>query len=78
MKTYPLMAAAMLVAVGGFATQLALAQSGVGRAEVQRHDLPQAVREVMQVRVDFAPGAAFGAHTHPGEEVAYVLEGTLV
>jgi quercetin dioxygenase-like cupin family protein len=78
MKTYPFIAAAMLVAVGGFATQLALAQSGIGRAEVQRHDLPQAGREVVQVRVDFAPGAAFGAHTHPGEEVAYVLEGTLV
>jgi quercetin dioxygenase-like cupin family protein len=78
MKTYRFIAAAMLVAVGGVATQVALAQSGIGRTEVQRHDLPQAGREVVQVRVDFAPGAAFGDHTHPGEEVAYVLEGTLV
>jgi quercetin dioxygenase-like cupin family protein len=78
MKSHLFIAAATLVAISGFSAQLALAQSGIGRAEVQRHDLPQAGREVVQVRVDFAPGAAFGAHTHPGEEVAYVLEGTLV
>jgi quercetin dioxygenase-like cupin family protein len=42
-----------------------------------RHDLGETGREVIQVRVDFAPGAAFGMHTHPGEEVAYVLEGSL-
>ena len=29
------------------------------------------------MRVDFAPGAAFGRHLHPGAEIAYVLEGTL-
>ena len=29
------------------------------------------------MRVDFAPGVAFGKHSHPGEEIAYVLEGTL-
>jgi quercetin dioxygenase-like cupin family protein len=29
------------------------------------------------VRVDFGPGAAFGRHTHPGEEIAYVIEGAL-
>jgi quercetin dioxygenase-like cupin family protein len=32
---------------------------------------------VIQVRVDFAQGAAFGLHSHPGEEIAYVLEGTV-
>ncbi len=42
-----------------------------------RHDLGVPGREVIQVRVDFAPGAAFGKHSHPGVEVAYVLEGTL-
>jgi quercetin dioxygenase-like cupin family protein len=29
------------------------------------------------VRVDFSPGVAFGTHTHPGEEIVYVLGGTL-
>ena len=42
-----------------------------------RHDLGVPGREVIQVRVDFAPGAAFGRHSHPGEEIAYVLEGSL-
>jgi quercetin dioxygenase-like cupin family protein len=29
------------------------------------------------VRVDFGPGAAFGRYRHPGEEIAYVIEGSL-
>jgi len=29
------------------------------------------------VRVELDPGVAFGKHTHPGEEVVYVLEGSL-
>ena len=31
----------------------------------------------MQVRAEFAPGVAAGKHTHPGEELGYVMEGTL-
>jgi quercetin dioxygenase-like cupin family protein len=53
------------------------AMSGIGRAELVRSDIAAPGREVIQVRVDFAPGVAFGGHAHPGEEVAYVLEGTL-
>ncbi|MGB2660227.1 MAG: cupin domain-containing protein, partial [Pseudolabrys sp.] len=45
--------------------------------DLQRHDLSVSVREAFQVRVDFDPGAAFGKHTHPGEEIIYVLEGSL-
>ena len=29
-------------------------------------------------RTEFAPGVAARRHTHPGEELGYVLEGTLV
>ena len=29
-------------------------------------------------RTEFAPGVAAGKHTHPGEELGYVLEGALV
>jgi quercetin dioxygenase-like cupin family protein len=50
---------------------------GITRSDVVRQDLDVAGREAIQVRVDFAPGAAFGNHTHPGAEIAYVLEGTL-
>jgi quercetin dioxygenase-like cupin family protein len=52
-------------------------QSGVKRTALQQHDLGIAGREVVQVRVDFSPGVAFGRHTHPGEEIVYVLEGSL-
>jgi quercetin dioxygenase-like cupin family protein len=52
-------------------------QESIRRAELQRHDLAVPGREVVQVRVDFGPGAAFGRHRHPGEEIAYVLEGSL-
>jgi quercetin dioxygenase-like cupin family protein len=52
-------------------------QAGIKRTDLQRHDLSTAGHEAIQVRVDFAPGAAFPKHTHPGEEIIYVLEGTL-
>src|SRR5258706_3786453 len=52
-------------------------QSGIKRTELQRHDLSTPGREAVQVRIDFAPGAAFGKHSHPGEEIIYVLEGLL-
>jgi quercetin dioxygenase-like cupin family protein len=70
--------AASLAALTGVCLLAANAQpSGIGRHEALRHDLDTSGREVVQVRVDFAPGAAFGMHTHPGVEVAYVLEGTV-
>lgn len=78
MKATRIIAAAALMAGIGLALQTAHAQpSGIGRAEIVRSDISVPGREAIQVRVDFAPGAAFGMHTHPGEEIAYVLEGTL-
>ncbi|WP_167528916.1 cupin domain-containing protein [Bradyrhizobium macuxiense] len=50
---------------------------GIARTDLQRHDLSAPGREAVQVRVDIAPGKAFGQHTHPGEEIIYVLAGTL-
>ena len=50
---------------------------GSTRTDLHRHDLSIAGREVLQARIDFAPGAAFPAHKHPGEEIIYVLEGSL-
>ncbi len=53
------------------------ATAGIRRTEALRHDFGDDGRELRQVRVDFAPGAAFPTHSHPGEEIAYVLEGTV-
>lgn len=53
-------------------------QTGIKRTELQRHDLSVSGHEALQVRIDFEKGSAFGMHTHPGEEVIYVLEGVFV
>lgn len=77
MKTTWLTAAALIVA-GTLAAPMAQAQQqGITRTDLQRHDLSVPGFEAIQVRVGFAPGAAFPRHKHPGEEIIYVLEGTL-
>ena len=76
MKAHRIIAIAMLLVVSALTANLALAQQkGVKRAELQRYDLSVPGREVIQVRVDLDPGATFPLHSHPGEEIIYVLEG---
>jgi quercetin dioxygenase-like cupin family protein len=79
MKTVRTMALAALILGSSFALPMAQAQqpTGITRTDLQRHDLSAPGREAAQVRVDLAPGVAFGKHTHPGEEIIYVLAGTL-
>jgi quercetin dioxygenase-like cupin family protein len=55
----------------------ALAQSPVRRTDLQRHDLSIPGREAFQVRVDIDPGISAPRHSHPGEEIIYVLEGLM-
>lgn len=71
---------AIAVLVGGIAWTRAVRSTpppGIKRTDVVRNDLEGGALEVIQVRLDFAPGAAFGAHSHPGVEIAYVLEGAM-
>jgi quercetin dioxygenase-like cupin family protein len=70
-------AALMLVVGGGSPLPAQPRPAGSTRTDLQRHDLSVPGREVFQARVDFAPGALFPSHTHPGEEIIYVLEGSL-
>jgi quercetin dioxygenase-like cupin family protein len=78
MRATRIMAVAVLIIGSGLALHVTQAQQpGITRTDVQRHDLGVSGHEVIQVRVDFAPGVAFGKHSHPGAEIAYVLEGTL-
>jgi quercetin dioxygenase-like cupin family protein len=51
--------------------------SGIERTDLQRHDLSIPGREVVQNRVDISPEAPAFKRTHPGEEIIYVLEGSL-
>ena len=50
---------------------------GIKRTDLQRGDLSVSGRELVQSRVDIGPEAPFVRHTHPGEEIIYVLEGSL-
>ena len=78
MNTTRMMVLAMLITGSGLTALVTNAQQpGITRSDIVRHDLGVAEREVIQVRVDFAQRVAFGRHSHPGAEVAYVLEGTL-
>ena len=78
MKTTRRTAVAALIVGSSLALHVALAQQpGVRRTDLQRHDLGVPGREVLQVRVELDPGVAFGRHWHPGEEIVYVLEGSL-
>ena len=78
MKTTGIMAAAALIVGSALALHVALAQlPGTRRINLQQHDLSTPGREVVQVRVELDPGVASPRHTHPGEEIIYVLEGSL-
>jgi quercetin dioxygenase-like cupin family protein len=69
---------AALVAAGTLVPAAASAQqAGITRHDLLRADLSAPGREVVQVLVEFAPGAVAPAHSHPGEEVVYVVRGSL-
>ena len=70
----PIIAVAIGLAIGAAARAQ---QAGFNRVMLQDHDLSIAGKHVVQARAEFQPGVASGRHTHPGEEIAYVLEGQL-
>jgi quercetin dioxygenase-like cupin family protein len=76
MKAVQMIAMTTMILTGSL-LQTGLAQTGTKRTDLQRHDLSIPGREVVQVRVDFDPGYEAPRHTHFGEEIIYVLEGTI-
>jgi quercetin dioxygenase-like cupin family protein len=50
-------------------------QAGITLIDLQRHDLSAPGREVVQTIVELGPGITSSRHTHPGEEIVYVLDG---
>ena len=57
---------------------LAAQQPAFKRTVLQQSDISAPGREVVQAIADFEPRATPGRHTHPGEEIGYVLEGTFL
>lgn len=70
-----ILAMALALTVGGAAA--AHAEQPIQRTDLIKNDIDVAGHEVVQVRVDIAPGILAPNHSHPGEEVAFVIEGTL-
>src|SRR4029077_17429007 len=53
-----------------------LAQNpAVKRTVVQRGDVSVPGREAVIANVEITPGGSAGRHTHPGDEISYVLSG---
>ncbi|OWV78229.1 cupin [Rhizobium sp. R635] len=53
------------------------AEQPLQRTDLVSGDIDVPGHAAVQVRVDFAPGVLAPRHAHPGEEIAYVLEGVL-
>lgn len=66
--------ARMLAIIG--AAGLLLAQgSGIHRTILQDKPLSIPGHKAIVARVEIDPGASAGRHTHPGEEISYILDG---
>jgi quercetin dioxygenase-like cupin family protein len=67
---------AVVIVVSGLVFHVARAQqAGTRRIDLQRHDLSVQGREVVQTIVELDPGITSSRHTHPGDEIVYVLDG---
>ena len=69
---------ALTVAIVGLAAGMSAQQAGFKRTVLQQADISAPGHEVITAVGEFQPGASPGRHTHPGEEVSYVLEGSVV
>lgn len=62
----------------GHAQQTAApAATGVQRILIAKADVSVPGREADAMRAEIAPGASTGRHTHPGDEIDYVLQGQI-
>jgi quercetin dioxygenase-like cupin family protein len=68
--------AAAAVALG-IGVVVAAQAPAITRTVLNRADLAVAGQEAVTAKADFPAGGATGRHTHPGDEVSYVVEGTL-
>ncbi|TPG40767.1 cupin domain-containing protein [Flavobacterium pectinovorum] len=76
-KNFGLSAIAILLFMAFASNSASAQQSGIKRTDLQKHDLSIPGKEAVQVKIDFDAHTAFGKHFHPGEEIIYVLDGTL-
>jgi quercetin dioxygenase-like cupin family protein len=68
----------LTLAAAGYVFGHTAQQAPFKRTVLQQHDLSVPGREAVTAAVEVQPGATVARHTHPGEEVGYVVEGTIV
>jgi 4-carboxymuconolactone decarboxylase len=83
-RTYWLRAVVIVLLAGSGTVILAQAPTpaaaddpGLTRTVLTQADLSIPGRETVVMRVQLAPGAQVGWHTHPGEEISYLTQGTV-
>ena len=64
--------AVVLAAAGVIVAQT----SALTRTMVTKADVSVPGREAVVARVEIAPGGIAGWHTHPGDEISYIMEGS--
>lgn len=65
-----------LILIVMFATVTTQAQAGtIRRTVIQKADVSVPGREAVVAKVELDEGVAAGRHSHPGDEISYVLEG---
>jgi quercetin dioxygenase-like cupin family protein len=73
MQKRPKMLAASFLALSLLATAAASAQ--IKRTPVLKADVAAPGHEAVVVRAELDPGLSVPRHTHPGDEISYILEG---
>jgi quercetin dioxygenase-like cupin family protein len=71
-------AIAITLGLAGLVVSIGAQQAGFKRTVLQQMTLSVPGREAVTALAEFQPGATVGQHTHPGEEIGYILEGTIV
>jgi quercetin dioxygenase-like cupin family protein len=66
------------LALTGIAAGVIAQPAPFKRTVLQTGDLSLPGREAVTALAEIQPAAAVGRHTHPGEEIGYVLEGTVL
>ncbi len=73
LRLRPVAAALLLAAASAVAVYSQ--KPGLQRTIVEKADVSVPGREAVVARVELAPGVFAGRHTHPGDEISYVMEG---
>jgi quercetin dioxygenase-like cupin family protein len=73
------LSACLLLPAGAVCAQAASppAATGLKRTPIYKGPVAAADHEAVIVKVELAPGGHAGRHTHPGDEISYVVDGEL-